>query len=115
MTTEDDPFFDIVNDLEIGDDVENIVDVSIKNNVENVIALSTDKAVSPINLYGATKLVSDKIFTSANLMKGNRKLKLSVVRYGNVLYSTGSVLCIWKDNLLHLCTFKTPTFYMCYK
>ena len=77
---------------------QNVVDMSIKNDVKNVIALSTDKAVSPINLYGATKLVSDKIFTSANLMKGNRKLKLSVVRYGNVFASRGSVVPLFLEN-----------------
>ena len=77
---------------------QNIVDASIKNNLKNVIALSTDKAVSPINLYGATKLVSDKIFTSANLMVGNRNLKFSVVRYGNVFGSRGSVVPIFLNN-----------------
>jgi FlaA1/EpsC-like NDP-sugar epimerase len=70
----------------------NIIDASIYNNVKNVIALSTDKASSPINLYGATKLCSDKLFLSANNIKGNRKIKFSVVRYGNVMGSRGSVL-----------------------
>jgi len=77
---------------------QNVVDSCIKNNVKNVIALSTDKAVSPINLYGATKLVSDKIFTSANLMVGNRNLKFSVVRYGNVFGSRGSVVPLFLSN-----------------
>ncbi len=71
---------------------QNIIDASIYNNVKNVIALSTDKASSPINLYGATKLCSDKLFLSANNIKGNRKIKFSVVRYGNVMGSRGSVL-----------------------
>ena len=57
-----------------------------------MIALSTDKASSPINLYGATKLCSDKLFVTANNIKGKRKIKFSVVRYGNVLGSRGSVL-----------------------
>ena len=70
---------------------QNIVDACLNNNVENVIALSTDKAVSPLNLYGATKLVADKLFTSANLIKG-KKIKFSVVRYGNVFGSRGSVI-----------------------
>jgi UDP-N-acetylglucosamine 4,6-dehydratase len=60
--------------------------------VQNIIALSTDKASSPINLYGATKLCSDKIFISANNIKGNKNIKFSVVRYGNVMGSRGSVL-----------------------
>ena len=71
---------------------QNVIDASLDNKVENVIALSTDKAVSPINLYGASKLASDKLFTSANLMKGSKKIKFSVVRYGNVFSSRGSVV-----------------------
>jgi UDP-N-acetylglucosamine 4,6-dehydratase len=71
---------------------ENIVSACLNNKVENVIALSTDKAVSPLNLYGATKLVADKLFTSANLIKGKNKIKFSVVRYGNVFGSRGSVV-----------------------
>ena len=60
--------------------------------MDKVIALSTDKAAAPINLYGATKLVSDKLFVSANLYKGNKATKFSVVRYGNVMGSRGSVI-----------------------
>tara|TARA_B100000780_G_scaffold253819_1_gene201592 strand:- start:53 stop:1033 length:981 start_codon:yes stop_codon:yes gene_type:complete len=71
---------------------QNVIDASLNNRVDNVIALSTDKAVSPINLYGATKLASDKLFTSANLMKGSKNIKFSVVRYGNVFSSRGSVV-----------------------
>ena len=63
--------------------------------MQNVIALSTDKASSPINLYGASKLCSDKIFLSANNYSGERKIKFSVVRYGNVLGSRGSVVPIF--------------------
>lgn len=71
---------------------ENIVNAALDCGVSNVVALSTDKACAPINLYGATKLCSDKLFIAANNMKGNRNLKFSVVRYGNVLGSRGSVV-----------------------
>jgi UDP-N-acetylglucosamine 4,6-dehydratase/5-epimerase len=71
---------------------ENVIKASLKNNVKKVIALSTDKAANPLNLYGATKLVSDKLFISANNMAGSRKTRFSVVRYGNVIGSRGSVL-----------------------
>ena len=70
---------------------ENVVRVSIQNKIKNVIALSTDKAVNPINLYGATKLASDKIFISANNIVGGQDTFFSVVRYGNVIGSRGSV------------------------
>ena len=70
---------------------QNIIDCSLRNNVQNVIALSTDKASSPINLYGATKLCSDKLFINSNNIRGNKKIKFSVVRYGNVMGSRGSV------------------------
>ena len=73
---------------------QNVIDSAIKNNVKRVIALSTDKASSPINLYGATKLTSDKLFISANNFKGSQKIMFSVVRYGNVMGSRGSVLPI---------------------
>ena len=71
---------------------ENVIKASIKNNVRRIIALSTDKAVNPINLYGATKLASDKLFISANNMAGMRETRFSVVRYGNVVGSRGSVV-----------------------
>ncbi len=71
---------------------ENIVSASMKNNVKKVIALSTDKAAAPINVYGATKLVADKLFISANNIKGRRDLIFSTVRYGNVMGSRGSVI-----------------------
>ncbi len=71
---------------------ENVIKAAIKNNVKKVIALSTDKAASPINLYGATKLASDKLFVSANNMVGDKNTRFSVVRYGNVVGSRGSVV-----------------------
>jgi len=71
---------------------QNIVEAAIERNVSKVLALSTDKAVAPINLYGATKLCSDKLFVSANNFTGKSKTTFSVVRYGNVMGSRGSVL-----------------------
>ena len=71
---------------------QNIIDAAIYNKVKKVVALSTDKASSPINLYGATKLCSDKLFLSSNNIIGSRDLSFSVVRYGNVLGSRGSVV-----------------------
>lgn len=74
----------------------NIIDACLKMEVSEVIALSTDKAANPINLYGATKLCSDKLFVSANNIKGTLKSKFSVVRYGNVIGSRGSVAPFFK-------------------
>ena len=71
---------------------ENIIQACLDNSVKRVVALSTDKAAAPINLYGATKLCSDKLFIAANNIKGARDLKFSVVRYGNVMGSRGSVI-----------------------
>jgi UDP-N-acetylglucosamine 4,6-dehydratase/5-epimerase len=71
---------------------ENVIQAAIANNVEKVIALSTDKAANPINLYGATKLASDKLFVAANNIASGHKTKFSVVRYGNVVGSRGSVV-----------------------
>lgn len=71
---------------------QNVIDAALSNKVERVIALSTDKAAAPINLYGATKLTSDKLFVAANNYKGWREIKFSVVRYGNVMGSRGSVI-----------------------
>ncbi len=71
---------------------ENVIEASIDRNVWRVVALSTDKAAAPINLYGATKLCSDKLFTAANNMRGPRDLRFAVVRYGNVMGSRGSVI-----------------------
>ena len=76
----------------------NVIDASLTNGVTMVIALSTDKASNPINLYGATKLCSDKLFTAANVYSGSeRKTTFSVVRYGNVLGSRGSVVPFFKE------------------
>lgn len=71
---------------------QNVIEASLDTGVKKVVALSTDKAAGPINLYGATKLCSDKLFVAANNMKGRRDIKLSVVRYGNVMGSRGSVI-----------------------
>lgn len=71
---------------------ENVIHAALENNVEKVIALSTDKAANPINLYGATKLASDKLFVAANNMAGGYKTTFSAVRYGNVVGSRGSVV-----------------------
>ncbi|MCF8424750.1 MAG: UDP-N-acetylglucosamine 4,6-dehydratase (inverting) [Bacteroidia bacterium] len=71
---------------------QNVIQAALETNVENVVALSTDKACAPINLYGATKLTSDKLFVAANNIRGQRKIKFSVVRYGNVMGSNGSVI-----------------------
>ena len=75
---------------------QNIIDAVIDNNVPYTIALSTDKAASPANLYGASKLVSDKLFVAANNLRGDHDIKFSVVRYGNVLGSRGSVVPFFK-------------------
>jgi UDP-N-acetylglucosamine 4,6-dehydratase (inverting) len=71
---------------------QNVIDAALYNEVSKVIALSTDKAAAPINLYGATKLTSDKLFVAANNYKGKHDIKFSVVRYGNVMGSRGSVI-----------------------
>lgn len=75
---------------------ENVIRAALANQVEKVIALSTDKAANPINLYGATKLASDKLFVAANNTTGQRKTQFAVVRYGNVLGSRGSVVPFFK-------------------
>jgi UDP-N-acetylglucosamine 4,6-dehydratase/5-epimerase len=71
---------------------ENVINAALKSGVKKVVALSTDKAAAPINLYGATKLCSDKLFCSANNVRGKRDISFSVVRYGNVMGSRGSVI-----------------------
>ncbi len=71
---------------------QNVISASLETNVKRVVALSTDKACAPINLYGATKLTSDKLFVAANNITGANKIKFSVVRYGNVMGSNGSVM-----------------------
>ncbi len=78
---------------------ENIIKASIETNVNKVLSLSTDKAASPINLYGATKLVADKLFTAANNMVGSKNIIFSTVRYGNVINSRGSVIPFFKQQI----------------
>ncbi|MBQ8819770.1 UDP-N-acetylglucosamine 4,6-dehydratase (inverting), partial [Campylobacter sp.] len=75
---------------------QNVINASLKNRVEKVIALSTDKACNPVNLYGATKLASDKLFIAANNIAGQSPTRFSVVRYGNVVGSRGSVVPLFK-------------------
>ncbi len=76
---------------------ENIIDVAIDHQVEKVMAISTDKAVNPINLYGATKLCAEKIFVQGNSYTGEKRTKISCVRYGNVVGSRGSVIPVFKE------------------
>jgi UDP-N-acetylglucosamine 4,6-dehydratase (inverting) len=76
---------------------ENVIHAALQTGVKDVVALSTDKACAPINLYGATKLASDKLFTAANNIKGSKDIKFSVVRYGNVMGSRGSVIPFFID------------------
>ena len=93
---------------------QNVIDATIANDVKKVIALSTDKASSPINLYGATKLTSDKLFVAANNYKGSKKIKFSVVRYGNVMGSRGSVIPLFlkmkKNNIFPITDKKMTRF-----
>src|ERR671924_1941347 len=79
----------------------NLIDAAIDRNVKRVIALSTDKAANPINLYGATKLCSDKLFVSANGYSGHHGTRFSVVRYGNVMGSRGSVIPLFQQMRSH--------------
>ena len=92
---------------------ENLINASILNKVQKLIALSTDKAANPINLYGATKLVSDKLFVAANNLSGKNNTLFSVVRYGNVSGSRGSVIPlfskIYKENGIFTLTHKEMT------
>tara|TARA_B110000027_G_scaffold24695_1_gene26920 strand:+ start:3189 stop:4166 length:978 start_codon:yes stop_codon:yes gene_type:complete len=81
---------------------QNIIEAAIEKNVSKVLSLSTDKAVAPINLYGATKLCADKLFLAANNIKGDKKITFSILRYGNVMMSRGSVIPIFlkiKNNI----------------
>ncbi len=80
---------------------QNVIDAALDRGVKKVVALSTDKAVNPINLYGGTKLVSDKLFIAANAYRGARGTVFSVVRYGNVAGSRGSVIPIWQNMIDH--------------
>lgn len=76
---------------------QNVIEAAFDAGVQKVVALSTDKAAAPVNLYGATKLCSDKLFVAANNIRGARPIKLSVVRYGNVMCSRGSVIPYFQD------------------
>jgi len=93
---------------------ENVINAALKTGVKSVVALSTDKAAAPINLYGATKLTSDKLFIAANNIKGKRDLKFSVVRYGNVMGSNGSVMPFFlkkrKEGILPITDFRMTRF-----
>ena len=97
---------------------ENIINAAIDNGVKKIIALSTDKAVNPINLYGATKLVSDKLFISGNAYVGNKDTLFSVVRYGNVSGSRGSVIPFFKSlidqnqNVIPITDFRMTRFWI---
>ena len=71
---------------------QNVIDAALDSNVKKVVAMSTDKAVNPVNLYGGTKLVSDKLFVAANAYAGNKDISFSIVRYGNVAGSRGSII-----------------------
>ncbi len=82
--------FEFINTNVLG--ANNIINAALDSGVQNIVALSTDKAAAPINLYGATKLCSDKLFIAANNVKGTRDCKFSIVRYGNVMGSRGSVI-----------------------
>jgi UDP-N-acetylglucosamine 4,6-dehydratase/5-epimerase len=82
---------------------ENVIHAALQNDVEQVIALSTDKAANPINLYGATKLVSDKLFVAANNLAGGHRTSFAVVRYGNVVGSRGSVVPYFKQLIADGC------------
>jgi len=87
--------FEVIKTNVLG--AQNVIDASMLNNVKKVIALSTDKASSPINLYGASKLTSDKLFVAANNLRGKKNIKFSVVRYGNVMSSRGSVIPLFLE------------------
>jgi UDP-N-acetylglucosamine 4,6-dehydratase (inverting) len=82
--------FEYINTNVIG--AQNVIDAALANGVKRIVALSTDKAAAPVNLYGATKLCSDKLFVAANNIRGSRDARFCVVRYGNVMGSRGSVI-----------------------
>lgn len=108
-TSEYNPFETIKTNV-IG--TQNIIESCLNNKVKKMITLSTDKAVSPFNLYGATKLCAEKLTTSANNIKGKQHISFSIVRYGNVLGSRGSVLPVFltqKDNKVFTVTHKNMT------
>ena len=76
---------------------QNVIDAALDTNVKKVIALSTDKAVNPVNLYGGTKLVSDKLFVAANAYSGTKDISFAIVRYGNVAGSRGSIIPLFHN------------------
>jgi UDP-N-acetylglucosamine 4,6-dehydratase len=84
---------------------QNVIQAALANNVDKVIALSTDKAANPINLYGATKLVSDKLFVAANNLAGGHRTRFAAVRYGNVVGSRGSVVPFFKKQIAEGCVY----------
>lgn len=84
---------------------QNVIDAALENKVSKIIALSTDKAANPVNLYGATKLASDKLFVAANNLVGNQDTQFSVVRYGNVIGSRGSVVPYFQKLIKEKSTF----------
>jgi UDP-N-acetylglucosamine 4,6-dehydratase len=88
---------------------QNVIQAALANNVEKVIALSTDKAANPINLYGATKLVSDKLFVAANNVAGGHRTRFAAVRYGNVVGSRGSVVPFFRKQIANGCDFLPVT------
>lgn len=88
---------------------QNVIDAALDNNVKRVVALSTDKAVNPVNLYGGTKLVSDKLFIAANAYAGSKDINFSIVRYGNVAGSRGSVIPKFYDMINKGCKELTIT------
>ena len=89
--TEYNPFETVLTNI-LG--TQNVIEACIKKNIDKVLLISTDKAVSPINLYGSTKLTAEKLFISGNAFKGKKRCKFAVVRYGNVMGSRGSVIPI---------------------
>ena len=91
-TTEYNPFETVKTNI-LGS--QNLIEICLKKNIKKIINISTDKAVSPINLYGSTKLTAEKLFISANLFKGKKKCIFSVIRYGNVMGSRGSVIPVF--------------------
>ena len=97
----------------------NIIDAALDRGVKKVVALSTDKAVNPVNLYGGTKLVSDKLFVSANAYAGKKESNFSVVRYGNVAGSRGSVIPFFRnivakgENKLPITDYRMTRFWIC--
>lgn len=93
------------------DGAQNVIDACLDTNVKKVVALSTDKAVNPVNLYGGTKLVSDKLFIAANAYAGFKDISFSIVRYGNVAGSRGSVIPKFYDMIKKGCTELTITDY----